>query len=103
MTSGEASFGAAMVATLFGPIVYAIVLFVGDFFLGALIGSSAYILALVLAFIAWLAVYKSAFGTGWLSALGIAVLAIIVFFILSIILGALFGIIFPKEYFPRPL
>ena len=86
LTAGKASIGGAMFATLFGPIVYVIVLFAGDFFLGALIGSSGYFFALILAFIAWLAVYKSTFGTGWLSAFGIAVLAIIVFFILTIVI-----------------
>ncbi len=103
VTAGKASYGDAMVATLFGPIVYVIVLFAVDFFLGSLIGSSAYFWALILAFIAWLAVYKSAFGTGWLAALGIAVLAVIVFFFLNIVLAAVFGITFPGEFFPSPL
>jgi hypothetical protein len=103
VTAGRASLGNAMLATLLGPIVYAIVLFGVDFFLGALIGSSVFIWAFILAFIAWLAVYKSVFETGWLGALGIAILAVIVFFILSLVLAAIFGITFPREFFPRPL
>ena len=55
-----------MLATLFGPIVYAVTLIIVDYFLGALIGSSAYIIALILAFIAWIWVYKASFKTGWL-------------------------------------
>jgi len=99
ITGGKSSLGNAMASTLLGPIVYAIVLFVVDFFLGAIIGSSAYIWAFILAFIAWLWVYKSSFNTGWLGAIGIAILAVIVFAILNILLGQLFGIQLPVSFF----
>ncbi len=61
VTSGRSTFGEAMIATLFGPIVYAITLFVVDFFLGAIIGGIAYVFALILAFIAWVWVFKASF------------------------------------------
>lgn len=103
VTAGKSTFGDAMLATLFGPIVFIIVLIVVDFFLGEIIGSGAFIWAYILAFIAWLWVYKASFNTGWLRALALAVLAVIVFLVMSIVLGAIFGIIVPAPFFPSPL
>ncbi len=101
VTSGESSLGDAMIATLFGPIVYAITLFVVDYFLGPLIGSGAYVLALIFAFIAWVWVFKASFKTTWLGALAIAILAVLVFAAISIIFGALLGVVVPAPFFPR--
>jgi hypothetical protein len=102
VTSGRSTFGEAMLATLFGPIVYAVTLIVLDYFLGAIIGGGvAYVIALILAFVAWVWVFKASFKTGWLGGLGIAILTVIVFWILSIILGFLFGSITPVQYFPK--
>jgi len=101
ITGGRSSFGDAMVATLVGPIVYLVILVAVDFFLGALIGSGAFIIALILAFIAWIWVYKSSFGTGWLGGLGIAILSVIIFAVISVILGALFGLVVPASFFPH--
>ncbi len=103
VTAGKSTFGEAMLATLFGPLVFIIVLVIVDFFLGELIGSSAFIWAYILAFIAWLWVYKASFHTGWLRALALAILAVIVFLIMSIILSAILGIILPSPFFPSPL
>jgi hypothetical protein len=101
VTGRRASFGEAMVATLFGPIVYAVTLIIVDYFLGGLIGSSAYIIALILAFIAWIWVYKASFKTGWLGGIAIAILAWIIFVVISIILGAVFGLVVPAPFFPH--
>jgi len=101
VTGGKATFGDAMIATLFGPIVYAITLIIVDYFLGALIGSTAYIIALILAFIAWIWVYKASFKTGWLGGIAIAILAWAIFVVISIIFGALFGIVVPGTFFPH--
>jgi hypothetical protein len=101
VTAGESTLGDAMVATLIGPIVYAITLFVVDFFLGEIIGSSAFIWALILAFIAWVGVFKASFGTGWLSALAIALLAILVFASISVIFGTFLGVMIPAPFFPK--
>ena len=95
VTKGRATFGEAMAATLLGPIVYVIVLFAVDFLLGGLLGSWGYIAGLILAFIAWIGVYKATFKTGWLGALAIAILAAIVFIIVLFILGLLFGFFLP--------
>jgi hypothetical protein len=96
----KAGFGAAMGATLGGAIVYIIVLAVSVFFLKAVVGNAAFALALILAIIAWLAVYKSAFQVGWLGAIGIAILAAIVLFIMNVILVALFGVALPSFFHP---
>jgi len=89
VTGGKASLGQAMLATLLGPIVFALVRYIAVLFLGFLGVGPATLLALALAFIAWLWVYKSVFHTGWLQAFGIALLAIVVFFVLSLIIGIL--------------
>ena len=101
VTGGKATFGEAMIATLFGPIVYAVTLIIVGYFLGTLIGSTAYIIALILALIAWIWVYKASFRTGWLGAIGVAILAWIIFVVISIIFGALFGIVVPGTFFPH--
>ena len=101
LTGGKATFGEAMIATLFGPVVYAITLFIVGYFLGTLIGSTAYVIALILALLAWIWVYKASFRTGWLSAIAIAILAWIIFVVISIIFGALFGIVVPGTFFPH--
>jgi hypothetical protein len=101
VTAGKSTFGEAMLATLFGPIVYAIVLVGTSFFLGAIIGGGAYVLALILALIAWIGVYKSMFRTGWLGAIAIGILAAIIFTILSIIIAALFHSTIPGQFFPK--
>jgi hypothetical protein len=40
-------------------------------------------------------------GTSWLGGPGIAVLAVIIFAIMSVILGAVFGIVVPGSFFPH--
>jgi hypothetical protein len=101
VTAGRSTFGEAMVATLFGPIVYAVTLFVVGSVLGLIIGSTAFLFALILAFIAWIWVYKASFRTGWLAGLAIAILTVIVFAILNLIVGSLFRSIIPAQYFPH--
>jgi hypothetical protein len=101
VTGGKATFGEAMLATLFGPIVYSITLVVVDFLLGGLIGSTGYIIALILAFIGWIWVFKASFKTGWLGGLAIAILAVIIFAVISIIFGAIFGLVVPAPFFPH--
>jgi hypothetical protein len=101
VTKGKSTFGEAMIATVLGPIVYVIVTVAVDFFLEGLIGSGAYIWGLILAFVAWVWVYKSTFKTGWLGGLAIAILAIIVFIILAIVLGILFSFTLPAPTFPK--
>ena len=101
VTGGKGTFGEAMLATLLGPIVYAVTLILVDFFLGSLIGSAAYIIALILAFVAWIWVYKASFKTGWLGGIAIAILAVIIFAVISIVMGAIFGLVVPAPFFPH--
>jgi hypothetical protein len=100
VTGGQGTFDEAMLATLLGPVVYAVTLILVDVSLGTLIGSTAYIIALILAFIAWIWVYKASFKTGWLGGIAIAILAVIIFAIISVVLGAVFGLIVPAPFFP---
>lgn len=100
VTAGESSMGDAMIATLFGPVVYVVTLFGVNFFLGELIGSAAYVLALAIAFAAWIWVFKANFDTGWLKALAIAVLAILIFAVISILFGTI-GVLVPAPFFPH--
>ena len=99
VTAGKATFGDALLATLAGPIVYFIVSFLVGYFLG--IGSTALAFGYILALIAWIWVFKASFQTGWLRAILIAILAWIIFIVLSIIIGALFGIVYPAPFFPK--
>ncbi len=100
-TAGKATFGDALLATLAGPIIYFVVAFIVDFFLGAVIGSTALVFGYILALIAWIWVFKASFQTGWLQAVLIAVLAWVIFIVLSVIVGTLFGIAYPAPFFPR--
>ena len=63
VTTGKASFGDAMLATLGGGIVYFIVFYGVDFFLGVLLGPIALIFGFILALVAWLAIYRASFDT----------------------------------------
>jgi len=95
VTSGRATFGQAMWATLGGGIVFVVVLAVVSFLLGALIGRAGGAVALLLAFLSWLALYRSIFRVGWAGALAIAALAAVVAFLLAVALVALTGASLP--------
>lgn len=101
ITGGKATFGDALLATLAGPIVYIIVSFLVGFFLSSSIGSAAFVFGYILALLAWIWVFKASFQTGWLRAIAIAILAWVIFIILSIIIGAVFGIAYPSPFFPK--
>jgi hypothetical protein len=77
-----------MLVTAAGPIVYAIVFFLSSAILHMTLGEKIFIttVAFILAFIAWIGVFKLGFDTGWLRALGIAILATIVFAVIGTII-----------------
>lgn len=87
MTLGKARFTRAMLVTAVGPVIYAIVLLISSFALSITVGQQFLVAALsfILAFIAWIGVFKVGFYTGWLRALGIALLATIVFIVIGAI------------------
>lgn len=88
LTLGKAKFTRAMLVTAIGPIIVAIVYLISRFLLSVAIGNLGAIgvLAFVLAFIAWIGVFKKGFDTGWLRAFAIAVLATVVFVALGFII-----------------
>lgn len=96
---GNATFGEAMAATLGGVVAYYVIFFVVSIALGAVVGPSAGVLALVLGFLAWLAVFRGSFHTSWLGAVGIVVLAWLILMAIDFVLVAAFGVRFP-DFFP---
>ena len=104
LTSGRARFGRAMLVTAAGPIVYALVLVISTSFLSLAVGNRSPIIVsigLVLAFLAWIDVFKRGFETGWLRGAGIALLAVIVFVIIGIIIGSVTHLFVPNA--PPPI
>lgn len=87
VTGGRAKFIQAMGATVLGPVAYAGVLFVSMIAFGPIAGGIATLPAVILALIVWFWVYKASFKTGWLAAIGISILAVIVFIVSSFIIG----------------
>ncbi|MEM3547330.1 MAG: hypothetical protein QXU47_06045 [Candidatus Bathyarchaeia archaeon] len=91
----KASIGKAMLATLVGPMVFTIVMALSSITLYLFLGVLAQVLAVILAFIAWLASYKSIFDVGWVGALSIAIVSSIIFLIIVAILSAILAISMP--------
>lgn len=98
LTRGRVKFSRAMLVTALGPIIYAIVFFLFAALLTAIVGDSTVpiIAGFIVAFIAWIGVFKKGFDTGWLRALGIAILAIIVFAVIGLIISFLIQLIVPE-------
>ena len=69
--------------------------------LGAVIGSVAWIVGYIIALLAWIWVFKASFQTSWLQAILIALLAWVIPIVLSIVVGKLFGIAYPAQFFPK--
>ena len=95
LTGGSSDFGDAMGATLGGAIVYIVVLYFIAYFLGAVIGGAAGQFALVIALFGWLAVYRAAFRTSWLKAVGIVLLSWLFLLALDFVAVAFLGVSFP--------
>ena len=106
LTLGRAKFGCAMLVTSVGPIVYFLVIFISTAVLSSLpIEENIFPLnwlALALAFIAWLYVVKKGFKTGWTIALGISILAIVVFMISGIVVSYIVQLFVPDFSLPPP-
>ena len=88
LTVGRARFTRAMLVTAVGPIIYAAVFIISGAVLAVTVGEQFAVAALsfIIAFIAWIGVFKWGFETGWLRALGIAILATALFIVLGIII-----------------
>jgi hypothetical protein len=98
LTLGRAKFTRAMLVTAVGPIIYAIVFFISATLLTVAIGNLTLpvIIAFIVAFIAWIWVFKKGFDTGWLRALGIAFLAVIVFAVIGVLISLVIQAIVPQ-------
>ena len=98
LTAGRVKFTRAMLVTALGPLIYAIVFCVSAALLAAIVGDPTVpvIIGFIVAFIAWIGVFKKGFDTGWLRALGIAILAIIVFAVIGLIITFLIQLVVPE-------
>lgn len=98
LTLGRAKFTRAMLVTAVGPIIYAIVFFISATLLTVAIGDLTLpvIIAFIVAFLAWIWVFKKGFDTGWLRALGIAFLAVIVFGVIGVLISLVIQAIVPQ-------
>lgn len=98
LTLGRAKFTRAMLVTAVGPIIYAIVFFISATLLTVAIGDLTLpvIIAFIVAFVAWIWVFKKGFDTGWLRALGIAFLAVIVFGVIGVLISLVIQAIVPQ-------
>lgn len=79
----RARFGDALVISLLGTIL-------GDVCIAFLHG----IFGLIAALVVWLVLIRYFYETGWLGAVGVAVLAVIVYVILIVVLGVIFTLVF---------
>ena len=97
LTLGKAKFTRAMLVTAAGPIVYGIVFFISAAVLTVALGNSTIpaIVAFILAFIAWIGVFKKGFDTGWIRALAIAILATVVFAVIGVVITLIIQAIVP--------
>ena len=97
LTLGKARFTRAMLVTAVGPVVYAVVFFVSMAVLSVAFGESGLLVAIafLIAFVAWIGVFKKGFEAGWLRAFAIAVLATIVFAVIGIIITIVIQSIVP--------
>lgn len=97
LTLGKAKFTRAMLVTAAGPIVYAIVFFISAAALTLALGDPAIpaVIAFIIAFIAWIGVFKKGFDTGWIRALAIAILAIVVFAVIGMVITLIMQAVVP--------
>jgi len=97
LTLGKAKFTRAMLVTAVGPIIYAIVFLISAAVLLIALGDSTLpvIVAFIIAFIAWIGVFKKGFNTGWIRALAIAILATVVFAVFGAIITLIIQAIVP--------
>ena len=99
LASRRASFGRAMLVTAAGPIVYALVLIISTSFSSLAVGNRLSLitsLGVVLAFLAWIYVFKRGFETGWIRPAGIAIFAIIVFVIIGVFIALVTHLFVPN-------
>jgi hypothetical protein len=94
----HARFTRAMLVTAVGPIIYALVFFTSAAVLTLTFGNMdlLILLSFIIAFIAWIGVFKEGFDVGWLRAFGISVLATIVFAVLGVLVTLAIHAVVPQ-------
>lgn len=94
VVSGKhATFGRALLASLVGPVIEYLFLFIFILFLTPFIGLLSVPISLLLAIIILIYVYASIFHTSWLGGLGIAIISFIISFIILAIFSAFFAVL----------
>src|SRR5215469_2906782 len=99
LLSRRANFGRAMLVTAVGPIVYAVVLIISTTIISLATGNRLSLitsLGVVLAFLAWIYIFKRGFETGWIRATTIAIVAILVFVVIGVAIGSFTHLIVPN-------
>jgi len=89
VAGSRASIGKAMIATLVGPIVFGLTLALSNSLFGLLFGFFTPVIALIAAFLMWVATYKVVFDVGWLGGFAIALLSAALFIVLMTLLTLL--------------
>jgi hypothetical protein len=98
-SSRRASFGRAMLVAAAGPIVYVLVLIISTTIISLAIGDRLSLitsLGVVLAFLAWIYVFKRGFETSWIRAAAIAVVAILVFVMIGVAIASVTHLFVPN-------
>lgn len=85
IVGNKATIWRAMITTLIGPIIYGLFLFFGS--LISFLIPSLTVVAAIVAFLAWVWVFRRFFRTSWLRAIGIDVLSTIISWAIFSILG----------------
>jgi len=68
--------------------------------LGTVINAIIPVLGFIISFIVWLALVRHFFDTGWLGALGISIVAVILLVVVTFIFATFFGL--PISVMPKP-
>ena len=103
VTAGRIGYFRSMAATLLGPIAYATVFAITSMVLNVAFDMQAFIIAFIIAILAWLGTFKVIFKTSWLATIGIAILALIIFIISMFVLGFIMLAIVPDASMQTPL
>ena len=99
----NAKFTDALWIVILGTVIYYFVsVFIEQFF-AAIFGVWSFIPSLIVLLLIWLALVKHFFDCGWLKALAISIVTVIIAFIILLIVGFILALIgFSAGWFPTP-
>ncbi len=105
VTARTSTLSDAMIATIFGPITYAGTLFLinlaNQYARATMLVTIDHEIALVIAFIVWIGVFKRAFATNWSQTFVIALFSILVFGAVGTLFGAVTSLNLQTPFFPE--